>query len=133
MIESSMNLSVPCSFDLVGDIALLHNMPPGDEREHQRIEELIMKKNKAIKVSLFVKEQKQQSVILIHVHNCIRWQLCVAHKSNLEGTERAPGSSGLVIIASIDHSPLIMMHTEYGTRCAVDLNHTFFSPRMGPE
>lgn len=79
-----------------------------------------------------MEEQKQQSVILIYAH-CVGYQLCVARKSNLEGTERAPGASGLVIIAGIDRSPLITTHTEYGTRCVVDLNHTFFSPRMGPE
>jgi tRNA (guanine37-N1)-methyltransferase len=39
----------------------------------------------------------------------------------------------LVILAGIDRSPLVTTHTEYGTRCVVDLNHTFFSPRMGPE
>jgi hypothetical protein len=49
-VESAV--PVPRSFDVVGDIALLHNMPPGDEIERRRIGEIIMKKNKAIKVSL---------------------------------------------------------------------------------
>ena len=39
----------------------------------------------------------------------------------------------MTIIAGVDRSPLITTHAEYGIRCVVDLNHTFFSPRMGPE
>jgi len=101
-------LAVPKSFDVIGDIALLAAMPDGDEEERRRIGEAIMSKNKVIK-------------------------LCVARTSNLEGTERAPGTSGMTIIAGIDRSPLITTHTEYGTMCVVDLERTFFSPRMGPE
>ena len=102
------DISVPKSFDVIGDIALLHNMPQGDKAERRRIGEAIMKKNKVIK-------------------------LCVARTSNLEGSERAPGTSGLTIIAGINRSPLITTHTEYGTKCVVDLERAFFSPRMGPE
>lgn len=102
------DVAVPKSFDVIGDIALLHTMPEGSEEERRAIGEAIMKKNKAIK-------------------------LCVARTSNLEGTERAPGTSGMTIIAGIDRSPLITTHVEYGTMCVVDLERTFFSPRMGPE
>ena len=107
-IDDGDELAVPKSFDVIGDIALLSSMPEGDEAERRRIGEAIMKKNKAIK-------------------------LCVARTSNLEGTERAPGTSGMTIIAGIERSPLIATHTEYGTTCVVDLERTFFSPRMGPE
>lgn len=106
--EQGEEVDVPKSFDVIGDIALLHAMPDGDEQERQRIGEAIMKKNKAIK-------------------------LCVARTSTLEGTERAPGSSGMAIIAGIERSPLITTHTEYGIMCVVDLERTFFSPRMAQE
>jgi len=55
------------------------------------------------------------------------------NKSNLEGTERAPGDEGLVTIAGAHRNPLITTHTEYGIKCVVDLNHTFFTPRMAKE
>jgi tRNA wybutosine-synthesizing protein 3 len=61
------NLTVPRSFDVVGDIALLHNMPPGDETERRRIGEVIMKKNKAIKVS---HDCERLDAALRHAHPC---------------------------------------------------------------
>lgn len=39
----------------------------------------------------------------------------------------------MLIIAGQQRSPLVTTHTEYGIKCVVDLNHTFFSPRMGVE
>ena len=39
-------------FDIVGDIALLHSLPPGSDEEKENIGKMIMKKNKAIKVRL---------------------------------------------------------------------------------
>lgn len=97
--------NVPKSFDVIGDVAYLHKLPEGDAAV---IGNAIMKKNKHIKV-------------------------VVARKSNLEGTERAPGEDGLEIIAGAQRSPIITTHTEYGIKCVVDLNNTFFSPRMGQE
>lgn len=97
--------SMPRSYDVIGDVAYLHNMP---ETESEKVGNAIMKKNKSIKV-------------------------VVARKSNLEGTERAPGKEGLVTIAGADRNPLVTTHTEYGIKCVVDLNHTFFSPRMAQE
>mmetsp|Transcript_1439 Transcript_1439/g.3678 ORF Transcript_1439/g.3678 Transcript_1439/m.3678 type:complete len:596 (+) Transcript_1439:124-1911(+) len=97
---------IPRSFDVIGDIAYLHSMP--EEGDPEAIGKAIMKKNKSIKV-------------------------VVARQSNLEGTERAPGDEGLVIIAGAQRSPLITSHTEFGIRCVVDLNHCFFSPRMAQE
>jgi tRNA G37 N-methylase Trm5 len=102
---SEDTVGVPRSFDVVGDVAVLHNMP---EAEPERVGEAIMGKNKSIK-------------------------LVVARKANLEGTERAPGQDGLCIIAGAERSPLVTTHTEYGIKCVVDLNHTFFSPRMAQE
>jgi tRNA G37 N-methylase Trm5 len=98
---------VPKSYDVIGDVAYLHVMPELGA-DAQSVGSAIMKKNKSIKV-------------------------VVARKSNLEGTERAPGEDGLVIIAGAERNPLITTHTEYGVKCVVDLSHTFFSPRMGPE
>jgi len=39
----------------------------------------------------------------------------------------------MTIIAGAQRNPLISTHVEYGIKCVVDLNHAFFSPRMGPE
>ena len=112
--EETMNLggangartTVPKSFDVIGDVAYLHAMPEEDSAAD--IGNAIMKKNKSIK-------------------------LVVARSHNLDGTERAPGEEGLTIIAGAQRKPLITTHTEYGIKCVVDLNHTFFSPRMGQE
>jgi len=97
---------IPKSYDVIGDIAYLHSMPK--EGDPHTIGTAIMKKNKSIKV-------------------------VVARQSNLVGSERAPGDEGLTIIAGVQRSPLITSHTEFGIRCVVDLNHCFFSPRMGQE
>jgi tRNA wybutosine-synthesizing protein 3 len=70
-VEFASILAVPRSFDVVGDIALLHNMPPGDEIERRRIGEIIMKKNKAIKVSLHCETTKAAKC---HTYPCpLRW------------------------------------------------------------
>ncbi len=97
--------SIPRSFDVIGDVAYLHSIP---EIEPEKVGNAIMKKNKSIK-------------------------LVVARKSNLEGTERAPGKEGLITIAGAERTPLVTTHTEYGIKCVIDLNHTFFSPRMAQE
>lgn len=104
-IPSEEDICVPKSFDVVGDIAYLHKMP---EANAEQVGAAIMKKNKSIKV-------------------------VVARRSNLEGSERAPGIDGLESIAGAVRSPLVTTHTEYGIKCVVDLNHTFFSPRMAHE
>jgi tRNA G37 N-methylase Trm5/tRNA(Phe) wybutosine-synthesizing methylase Tyw3 len=98
---------IPKSFDVIGDVAYLHSLPECAD-DPKAVGESIMKKNRSIKV-------------------------VVARKSNLEGVERAPGADGLEIIAGADRYPLITTHTEYGIKCVVDLNHTFFTPRMGQE
>lgn len=102
---SEESTNVPRSFDVVGDVAYLHNLP---DSEPAKVGEAIMRKNKSIKV-------------------------VVARNTNLAGTERAPGQEGLSIIAGAERSPLVTTHTEYGIKCVVDLNHTFFSPRMAQE
>jgi tRNA G37 N-methylase Trm5/tRNA(Phe) wybutosine-synthesizing methylase Tyw3 len=100
--------NVPRSFDVVGDVALLHTIQTDEAEERQAIGQAIMRKNKGIKV-------------------------VAVRENNLGGTERAPGDQGLSIIAGDVRSPLITSHCEYGIKCVVNLTNTFFSPRMGPE
>ena len=99
---------IPRSFDIVGDIAVLHAIATTNEEEQRAIGEAIMQRNKAIRV-------------------------VVVRQSNMQGPERAPGEGGFQIIAGADRSPLITTHSEYGIKCVVDLTHTFFTPRMGQE
>ena len=100
--------SVPKSYDVVGDIAILNSISDRREEDEREIGEAIMEKNKGIKV-------------------------VVARQSKLNGSERAPGTQGLRVIAGMNRSPLITTHSEYGIRCVIDLERTFFTPRMGPE
>lgn len=93
-------------YDVIGDVALLHALPVEEEREE--IGKSIMERNRAIKV-------------------------VAAQSQSLRGTERSLGEEGLTIIAGRHRSPLMTSHREYGIDCVVDLNHTFFSSRMGPE
>ena len=102
--------TIPKSYDVVGDICLLHALPESvsSDDEKKVIGEAIMKRNKAIKV-------------------------VALRQSNLSGVERAPGDEGLEIIAGMQRSPLVTSHMEHGIKVVVDLNHTFFTPRMGQE
>lgn len=108
--QSYQGNHVPKRFDVVGDIALLHSIPDNisDDDDLGEIGNSVLKRNKHIKV-------------------------VVIRSNNLTGMERSPGEKGLKIIAGAQRSPLITSHMEYGIKCVVDLNHAFFSPRMGPE
>ena len=108
-LHSSAVSNAPKRFDVIGDIALLHSIPNYEsENDLTEIGNAIMKRNKHIKV--------------------------VAVRSNaLSGTERSPGEEGIKIISGPQRSPLITSHMEYGIKCVVNLSHTFFSSRMGPE
>lgn len=108
--EEYNDVHVPKRFDVVGDVALLHSIPDDTKSEDDLLDigNAVMKRNKHIKV-------------------------VAMRSSNLTGTERSPGEQGMKIIAGALRSPLITSHMEYGIKCVVDLNHTFFSPRMGPE
>ena len=99
---------IPRSYDTVGDIALVYALPEGvtTAEEKEAVGRAILDKNKAIKV-------------------------CVLRSSTLSGSERAPGE--MEVIAGAHRDPLVTTHSEYGIRCVVDLNSTFFSPRMGHE
>ncbi|GKY99963.1 hypothetical protein MPSEU_000949900 [Mayamaea pseudoterrestris] len=98
----------PRSFDVIGDIAVINALDVDDELERQRIGEQIMRKNKAIK-------------------------LVVARDSTLQNVQRAPGCDGMTVVAGMSRSPMITTHSEYGIKCVVDLEHTFFTPRMASE
>ena len=106
---NSEQIGAPKRFDIIGDVALLHSMPECDtDQDREAIGKAIMSRNKAIKV--------------------------VAVRSlSLSGMERSAGEDGIQIIAGMQRSPLITSHMEYGVKCVIDLNHTFFSSRMGPE
>ncbi len=107
--EAISSTVAPKRYDVIGDIAILH--PGSNSEKEQDLEEIgkaIMKRNKSIKV--------------------------VAIRSTvLSGTERSPGEEGTKIISGMQRSPLITSHMEYGIKCIVDVNHCFFSTRMGPE
>jgi tRNA G37 N-methylase Trm5/tRNA(Phe) wybutosine-synthesizing methylase Tyw3 len=107
-LQEDVEPNVPRSFDVVGDVALLHTIQTDEPEERQAIGKAIMRKNKGIKV-------------------------VAVRENNLGGTERAPGDQGLSIIAGDVRSPLVTSHSEYGIKCVVNLTNTFFSPRMGPE
>jgi tRNA (guanine37-N1)-methyltransferase len=104
--ESTSTVAHPKSFDVVGDVALLHGLPSDTYEYKLRVGEAILRKNKALKV-------------------------VALRTTPLSGTDRSPGD--LEIIAGSQRSPLITTHTEFGIRCVVDLNHCFFSPRMSQE
>ena len=115
VLASQQNMKIapvataPKRFDIVGDIALLHPSSISESKEGlEEIGKAIMKRNKSVKV-------------------------VVVRSNVLSGTERSPGEEGMKIIAGIQRSPLVTSHMEYGIKCVVDLNHCFFSTRMGPE
>lgn len=109
-LENREEVSSPKRFDVVGDVALLHSMPEDctTDAEREAIGNAIMSRNKAIKV-------------------------VAVRSTSLSGSERAPGLDGLIIIAGTRRSPLITSHREYGIKCVVDLNQTFFTARMAAE
>jgi len=109
LVSDDGAVKVPRSYDVIGDVALLHSVPTDDPGAQAEIGQAIMSKNKAIKV-------------------------VALRQSNLGGSERAPGNKGLQILAGpTNRVPLMTTHREYGISCVVDLHRTFFSPRMGPE
>lgn len=104
--QNNSSVKVPSSFDILGDVALLHSISTTDPQQRREIGEAILKKNKAIKV-------------------------VALRENNLEGYERSIGN--LTILAGAQRSPMVTTHCEYGIKCVVDLSQTFFSPRMGKE
>jgi tRNA G37 N-methylase Trm5 len=92
----------PRSYDVIGDVALFHT----DNERTADWAESVLRQNRAIKV-------------------------VAVRESNLQGTERAPGT--LKIVAGANRRPLITTHKEYGIQCIVDLEQTFFSVRMNRE
>lgn len=111
--QDAAGVALPRSYDVVGDVAIVHeSFSSSDHNETRSIEqwkkigELLLQKSKAIKV-------------------------VALQNKNLQGTERAP--SELTILAGAQRSPLLTTHGEYGIKCVVDLNQTFFTPRMAQE
>ena len=60
--DSENSIAVPRSFDVVGDIAVITNMPQGDENERRKVGEAIMRKNKAIKVRVLLKGKLKSDI-----------------------------------------------------------------------
>lgn len=109
LVEKEPSSNTPKRFEVVGDIALLHGIPEGSsDKDLEEIGNAIMKRNKSIKV-------------------------VAVRSSALGGSERAPGEKGIKIVAGRNRDPLVTSHMEYGIKCVVDLNHTFFTSRMAPE
>lgn len=108
--DGEQKTSSPKRFDVVGDVALLYSMPEEckSDAEREAVGNAIMRRNKAIKV-------------------------VAVRSTSLSGSERAPGLDGLKIIAGTQRCPLITSHAEYGIKCVIDLNQTFFSARMAAE
>ncbi|KAL9185209.1 hypothetical protein ACHAXT_002986 [Thalassiosira profunda] len=101
-------LPIPRSYDVVGDVAILNSLPEGGEETQKEVGEWIMSRNKAIKI-------------------------CVARTNPLSTQHRSPGETGLIQLAGPPRDPIVTSHYEYGVKCVVDLQQTFFSPRMAPE
>lgn len=86
----------PKSYDVIGDIAVLHSLPEGasESKDYTRIGEEILGQNKALKV-------------------------CVVRTSPLEGADRA--SPSMLRLASRHANrmvgPLLTTHVEYGIPC----------------
>lgn len=106
--RASSGLPIPRSYDVVGDVAVLNSLPEGDEETQRKVGEWIMSRNKAMKI-------------------------CVARTNALSTAHRSPGTGGLVQLAGPPRNPIVTSHYEYGVKCVVDLQNTFFSPRMAPE
>mmetsp|Transcript_24210 Transcript_24210/g.52212 ORF Transcript_24210/g.52212 Transcript_24210/m.52212 type:complete len:646 (-) Transcript_24210:65-2002(-) len=106
--RAASGLPIPRSYDVVGDVAILNSLPEGDEDTQRKVGEWIMSRNKAMKI-------------------------CVARTNSLSTSDRSPGASGMVQIAGPPRNPIVTSHYEYGVKCVVDLQQTFFSPRMAPE
>jgi tRNA G37 N-methylase Trm5 len=98
-------VKVPKSYDIVGDVAILHSIQTDDTSTQEEIAKSIMQKNKAIKV-------------------------VAIRRTTLQGSERAPT---LEVIAGHPRDPLMTTHKEFGISCIINLQDCFFSPRMAVE
>jgi len=119
LIENLRNLekendrsSLTKKFDKIGDVALFHSLPTDqslDELQNMA-REYILNRNKAINI-------------------------VVARTGTLHSSSRSPNN--LVLLASRHRNrsiaPLLTTHVEYGVKCVIDIQNTFFSPRMSFE
>lgn len=109
--DPSFMTTGPRAFDVIGDVAVVYALPE-DTKDWSTIGQSILSKNKAI-------------------------QLVVARQSTFQGDDRAPTEQLIRLAARTNsarrRSPLMTTHKEYSISCVVDLDRTFFSPRMGQE
>ena len=104
--NGSKSIKIPRSYDVIGDIAVLHSIATNDPIEQQAIGAALLQRHKALRIVALLTRK-------------------------LAGTERAPTT--LQILAGAHREPLLTTHREYGIACLVNVRHTFFTPRLGPE
>lgn len=94
----------PRHFDVVGDVAVLSALPEGSEPS--AVGRAVLSENHKVKV-------------------------VALRQGALQSDHRKPGP--LLVIAGPERRPLMTTHAEFGVRYVVNLEATFFNPRMGPE
>ena len=131
-LEDTKNLP---RFDLIGDVAIIH-AATATSAETTKTTAIISHVDTSTNMNStstsmdpeIEYDYKQIGMAILKRHKAIR--IVALRSSTLQGSERAPGINGMSIIAGQVRSPLITTHTENGVKCIVDLNHTFFTPRM---
>eukprot|EP00929_Paragymnodinium_shiwhaense_P112711 TRINITY_DN80979_c0_g1_i1.p1 TRINITY_DN80979_c0_g1~~TRINITY_DN80979_c0_g1_i1.p1 ORF type:complete len:717 (-),score=140.06 TRINITY_DN80979_c0_g1_i1:257-2335(-) len=97
---------VPRHYDVIGDVALLNNIPAGwadDEAALTRLGEAVLKTNPG------------------------KLKVCAVRLGALESDEkRVP----VRVLAGPTRSPLVTTHKEFGVAYVVDIGEVFFTPRM---
>lgn len=101
--------SVPRSYDLVGDIAILNSVPEGYEIGSERLADLAKK---------------------IIATNPSRIKLCCVRTGALVGEEK---SAPVRVLAGKPRPILRTTHREHGVTFIVDVGNSFFTPRMSLE
>ena len=105
--DQGQGAGVPRHFDVIGDVALLHELPQNCAtiEEKKELGEAVLKTNRRLKV-------------------------CAVRCGKMEGdTKRVD----LEILAGHVRTPLLTTHYEYGVGYIVNVGECFFSPRMGLE
>ncbi|CAM9562405.1 unnamed protein product, partial [Heterosigma akashiwo] len=98
----------PRHFDVIGDVAVVHELPPGCAGPEGR---------RAVGAAVLATNPRKIKV-------------CVLRRGRLEGAAKA---HGVELLAGRDRRPLVTTHWESGVGCVVRVGEVFFSPRMAPE
>lgn len=115
-------------YNVIGDVAIIGTsiLPPSS-----------VSCDKSIPLSLQSWYSKIGTSVLrgnkaIRIVACHHESLCGTERS-LSGCDDTDTANTLQIIAGPCRNPLITSHSEYGIKAVIDLNRTFFSPRMCQE